>query len=681
MAAHQDRMAGSVEVCKRLFLGVALIVGAAAVLLLSDLRQRQATKDAGGGAEKQYRVAIFQIASRQILDDSVQGTIDGLAEEGLVQGRNLSVTRFNAEGDMVTANAIVQNILQGNFDLVATVSTPSLQTMANANRAGKLRHVFSVVTDPYGSGVGITGDKPGEHPEHLLGMGTFQPVRQVVQLARELYPDLKVAGTIINPGEACSQACLAMAQDECGKLGIDLLVAQVENSSGIYEAASSLAARGIEAFFIGGDNTVETSVESVFKAAVAARIPILAYAPDHVDAGALVGMGANYYEVGKAGGKLAGGVLTGRVKSSEYAIRDLMPRKLALNQQALAGLKAPWRIAPELLAQADILIDEQGHKTVRGGAAPVSTPALPAGKTWQLHMVSYSQSMMVEQWMRGFADACEKLGLRAGEDYQLTYRNAQGDMATANMMIDAAIDSRADILMTLTTPTLQAAVRKKPPMPVLFGLTANPLLAGAGKSDSEHLPGFTGISTMSDYEGMVVVIRECLPNARKIGTLYNPSEDNSVFNMEQMKEALAKAGLSMVTRATNEATEVPAAALALAGEDIDAICQVAGNLHDSSFPAIAQVARQLRKPLFAFVSGQALTGGAAIAVARDYEQGGRDHAALALRVMRGENPTAIPFAAISRTLIIVNTTHAAELGLALPPSLLQRADQVVDGKN
>ena len=241
----------------------------------------------------------------------------------------------------------------------------------------------------------------------------------------------------------------------------------------------------------------------------------MAYAPDHVDAGALVGMGANYYEVGKAGGKLAGGVLTGRVKSSEYAIRDLMPRKLALNQQALAGLKAPWRIAPELLAQADILIDEQGHKTVRGGAAPVSTPALPAGKTWQLHMVSYSQSMMVEQWMRGFADACEKLGLRAGEDYQLTYRNAQGDMATANMMIDAAIDSRADILMTLTTPTLQAAVRKKPPMPVLFGLTANPLLAGAGKSDSEHLPGFTGISTMSDYEGMVAVIRECLPMRAK----------------------------------------------------------------------------------------------------------------------------------------------------------------------
>ena len=334
-------------------------------------------------------------------------------------------------------------------------------------------------------------------------------------------------------------------------------------------------------------------------------------------------------------------MLTGRVKSSEYAIRDLMPRKLALNQQALAGLKAPWRIAPELLAQADILIDEQGHKTVRGGAAPVSTPALPAGKTWQLHMVSYSQSMMVEQWMRGFADACEKLGLRAGEDYQLTYRNAQGDMATANMMIDAAIDSRADILMTLTTPTLQAAVRKKPPMPVLFGLTANPLLAGAGKSDSEHLPGFTGISTMSDYEGMVVVIRECLPNARKIGTLYNPSEDNSVFNMEQMTAALAKAGLTMVTRATNEAPEVPAAALALAGEDIDAICQVAGNLHDSSFPAIAQVARQLRKPLFSFVSGQALTGGAAISVARDYEQGGRDHAALALRVMRGEEEARI----------------------------------------
>ncbi len=73
------------------------------------------------------------------------------------------------------------------------------------------------MTDPYGSGVGITGDKPGEHPEHLLGMAHFQPVRQVVQLARELYPDLKVAGpSSIRRGVLA--ACLAMGRTNAASL-------------------------------------------------------------------------------------------------------------------------------------------------------------------------------------------------------------------------------------------------------------------------------------------------------------------------------------------------------------------------------------------------------------------------------------------------------------------------------
>ena len=217
-------------------------------------------------------------------------------------------------------------------------------------------------------------------------------------------------------------------------------------------------------------------------------------------------------------------------------------------------------------------------------------------------------------------------------------------------------------------------------MPVVFGLTANPLLAGAGESFTQHLPGFTGICTMSDYDGMAATLRECLPKAKRIGTLFNPSEDNSVFNKEQMEAALAKIGLALVARATSESSEVPAAAQALASSDVDAVCQVAGNLHDAGFPAIAQAARQARKPLFSFVSGQAVTGGATVAVARDYEQGGRDHAALMLRVMRGENPTHIPFAAISRTIIVVNLDNAAQIGLDLPAALRQRADQVVGKK-
>ena len=111
---------------------------------------------------------------------------------------------------------------------------------------------------------------------------------------------------------------------------------------------------------------------------------------------------------------------------------------------------------------------------------------------------------------------------------------------------------------------------------------------------------------------------------------------------------------------------------------MDAICQITDNLNDASFPGIVQAARRCQKPLMAFVSGQAINGGAAVAVARDYEQVGRDMADLALRILHGESPATIPFRPVSRTRLVVNPENAARCGLTLPPALLKRADQVVE---
>ena len=132
-----------------------------------------------------------------------------------------------------------------------------------------------------------------------------------------------------------------------------------------------------------------------------------------------------------------------------------------------------------------------------------------------------------------------------------------------------------------------------------------------------------------------------------------------------------------MTAATVDDQEVGDAALSLASRKIDAICQLPGNLTASAFPMIAEAARRARLPLFGFQTSAAQSG-AHLVVARDYRDAGVAAARLAVRIMRGESPAAIPFESASETKIIANVTAARAIGLRIPESVLARAKRTID---
>lgn len=308
----------------------------------------------------------------------------------------------------------------------------------------------------------------------------------------------------------------------------------------------------------------------------------------------------------------------------------------------------------------------------------VSLKEKPATKKWRIYFLNYAESTLVEDCQRGFNDEFAKLGAVEGSNYEMKISNAQGEMANLVMTIDNALSGQADLILLTSTPTLQATLQKVKDTPVIFNVVANPILAGAGKSFGNHLPNVTGIATTSDFDGMAGILKECLPAVQTVGTLFCSNEDNSIFNKESVETALKKKGIKLETLSVSTTSEVSDAATALAEKDIDAICQVIGNILDASFASVSQAAQKQRKPLFAFTAGQAIKGGAAVAVSRDYEQAGRDMAHLAVRVMQGETPAQIPFQLVSKTRLVINKKNAAACGLTVPSAVLQKADKVIE---
>ena len=324
-----------------------------------------------------------------------------------------------------------------------------------------------------------------------------------------------------------------------------------------------------------------------------------------------------------------------------------------------------------LLASAVLLISDWGRRESNAGGAGVN-------RKWVVNLLEYVNVDDSEESQKGILDGLRESGLVEGRDYEMTIRNAQGDMPTLNGLVDAALTARADLLMTLSTPTLQATIRKVPPqLPVVFTYLADPIAAGAGRSFTDHLPNVTGVATGSATEEVLAVLRECLPNARRIGTIVVPSEVNTVYHRDQLALAARKLGMELVSVPASTSSELPDAALALCSMKIDAVCQVAGNLTATGFTSIARAARDAKLPAFAFMSSQAEQGAVAV-VARDYYDGGIEAAQLAVRVMRGENPAFIPFQPLRKNKIILNLVAARAVGLAIPKSLLKEANRVID---
>jgi len=638
---------------KRLALGLILIGLASTVLLVSDWNQRRPAP----GTRPQ--VALVQHATQAILDEGIAGILAGMAERGFSDGQNIDVRRYNAQGDVPTANAIAKEVVDGPFQLLLTATTLSMQTVANANRAGKKKHVFGIVADPFSAGIGINRANPSEHPPHLTGIGSMPPVEQTFRIARALLPSLKRVGVAWNPAESNSEACTLLARKVCAALGIELLEANVENSAAVAEASGSLIGRGAQALWVGGDVSVIVAFDQVAEAARRARIPVFTSIPGNTARGSMFDLGADFDELGREIGHLAAEVLAG-ADPAKIPVRNLLTERLVLNEAAAAGLKDPWRFPPE----------------IRSRAAQAAAAGRPLAKKWKVHMIQLNNVLDVEESQQGVLDGLKEAKLVEGRDYEVKIRNAQGDMATVNGLVDAALADGADLLITFSTPTLQVAVQRTQRIPIVFTYVASGVLAGAGRTRDDHRPNVTGVDLLGAYDEIIAVMKDCLPRVKRVGTLFVPAEVNMVYNKDKLAEELRRAGMELVPMAASSSTEVADAALALAGKGLDAFCQIGGNLTASAFAGIAQAARNARIPVFAFQKVQAREG-AMVVLARDYGDAGSAAGSMAARIMRGESPAKIPFQSYTKTKIIVNLDAARAAGVRLPESLVRRAAEVI----
>ncbi len=299
-----------------------------------------------------------------------------------------------------------------------------------------------------------------------------------------------------------------------------------------------------------------------------------------------------------------------------------------------------------------------------------------ADKLYTIGLFQVTESATLSEARKGFINALETRGLRDGVNVRLKVRNAMGDISEVQRIAESFVRDRVDLIIAFSTQCLQAALIATKKTPIIFASVADPYGIGAGRSAEDHLPYVTGVASTGPIKETLAFIRQVLPKARRIGTLWTPSESNSEFYLDLCRQAAARLGMEIVAVPVNNSSDILLAAQKLVNKRIEAIYQISDNTINASFETLGRVAEENGLPLFGgFLLSTRL--GAAAAMGWDLFDLGQKTGALAVRVKDGESPGRIPFQVMTVLKLSLNPAAAARQGIEFAPDILKTADEVV----
>ncbi|MCL1897268.1 MAG: ABC transporter substrate-binding protein [Micrococcales bacterium] len=253
--------------------------------------------DPGEGGEIQgpeFNVGITQFLTHPSLDAATQGFKDVLQEKGV----NVNYTYEDAQGDMGTTTTIAGAFAEAGFDLILAVATPSAQAMVN--QVTDVPVLFTAVTDPVAAGLVPSWEA---NDTNVTGTSDLNPEGRPAGLIQEVIPDAQTIGFVYTLGEANSVVQLEALKQEAEELGMTVKEAGVANSSELATVVQTLS--DVDVIYVGTDNTVVSSLETVVLFAQDNQIPLAVADSASTERGGAFARGIDYYQLGRRTGEMA----------------------------------------------------------------------------------------------------------------------------------------------------------------------------------------------------------------------------------------------------------------------------------------------------------------------------------------------------------------------------------------
>ncbi|TNC81598.1 MAG: ABC transporter permease [Oleiphilus sp.] len=275
----------------------------------------------------------------------------------------------------------------------------------------------------------------------------------------------------------------------------------------------------------------------------------------------------------------------------------------------------------------------------------------------------------------GVKDVLREQGWTEGENLKWDYQSAQGNTATAAQIAKKFAGDQPDAIVAIATPSAQAVASSARASNIIFSAVTDPVAAKLVKAWDQPGKNITGVSDLTPISKHIALVKEIVPNAKRLGVIYNPGEANSVALVKLVQKYAPEHGMEVVEAASPKSADVQTATRSLMGK-VDAIYLPTDNTVISALEGVVKIAEQADIPLIAGDT-DSVKRGAVAALGFNYYEVGRQTGNMLVKVLNGTSPSEIMVEGIEKTELFVNPAAAERMGIKLTDSMIGKAKEVI----
>jgi len=311
-------------------------------------------------------------------------------------------------------------------------------------------------------------------------------------------------------------------------------------------------------------------------------------------------------------------------------------------------------------------------------------PVASQDKVWRVGLLTGGGETQLpgaqSSWRGGLLLSLDRNGYRVGSNLELVDRYAAGDVGRLPNLAREIAAAKVDVTVAISDASVRAMLAATPATPIVMVVGADPVAFGFVASIARPGGMVTGLAFQT-FEGDVKrlqLLREAMPDARRFGYLRPPGPIPSRA-AELLEEAARRLNIEVTTRslARLEPAAYEAVFAAMRGEGVAGVLVASAQAFSAETQRFGPIAQSFGLPTICEWDYMARTG-CVLAYGHDLAYSHRRVGEYAARILKGSSPADLPVEQPDAWKLTVNLSAATRVGLAFPPSVLVRADEVIE---
>jgi len=318
--------------------------------------------------------------------------------------------------------------------------------------------------------------------------------------------------------------------------------------------------------------------------------------------------------------------------------------------------------------------------TSLGGAlaAPLGAKGQQAGGLPRVGFLFYGApgpSPEIEAFQKGLTE----VGYVEAQNVAVEYRFAGGRPERLSDLATQLVALRPSVIVAPGTPAAVAAKQVTGTIPIVFVGVADAVGSGLAANFARPTANITGLTSNSAQLGgkRLELLKAVVPKASRLAVLYNPGDSSNVLASKELEQSAPALGLTLQRVEVRKAAEFESAFAAMTRRHAEALFGAAGLLTTSHRQVLVHLAAKVRIPAI-WGERQFVESGGLMSYAADFYDQIRRSATYVDKILRGSKPGDLPIEQPTKLELVINRKTAKALGLTIPPSLLLRADHVIE---